>query len=319
MDARRTPGRVADGARADGGSGDAIARRLGRHERVSRRGARLHGRPRHRGQARREYRLGVVRDRRAHTRDQRRLRFPRLLSASGGRQGVGFLRRRGNERAAAPRANPSRRPDGGAPVRPARSRAAEPTLGPSRRGDGPSARPGAGHAHAARLGAPLSRRFGAAVGAPADVRRSVERGVSPRRAATDHRRAAIGLRALARTARETPGIASRRPFRHEHARAARFVTERRAANDALIVAALVIAVAIAYAPVRRAEFINLDDFVYVTGNPWVRRGLSWSGAAWALTSTELANWHPLTWLSHMLDVTVFGMRPGAHHATSVLL
>jgi tetratricopeptide (TPR) repeat protein len=84
-------------------------------------------------------------------------------------------------------------------------------------------------------------------------------------------------------------------------------------------AVLAMTVAIAYARIWHAEFINLDDFVYVTGNPWVRRGLSWSGAAWALTSTELANWHPLTWLSHMLDVTIFGTQAGGHHATSVLL
>ena len=97
------------------------------------------------------------------------------------------------------------------------------------------------------------------------------------------------------------------------------MTERRTAGDALIAAVLVTAVAIAYARLWNAEFINLDDFVYVTGNPWVRRGLSWRGAAWAFTSTELANWHPLTWLSHMLDVTLFGMHAGGHHATSVLL
>ena len=74
-----------------------------------------------------------------------------------------------------------------------------------------------------------------------------------------------------------------------------------------------------YAPVLRHGFVEWDDPFYVTENPHVRAGLTAGGVAWALTSTELANWHPLTWISHMLDVSLFGLAPWGHHLTSLLL
>jgi len=64
---------------------------------------------------------------------------------------------------------------------------------------------------------------------------------------------------------------------------------------------------------------HLDDELYVFDNPRVLGGLTAAGARWALTSLELNNWHPLTWLSHMTDVSLFGTAPAGHHATSVLL
>ena len=78
-------------------------------------------------------------------------------------------------------------------------------------------------------------------------------------------------------------------------------------------------VAIVYAPVRHFDFVQLDDPAYVTENPHVLRGFTLEGLRWALTTGHAANWHPLTWLSHMLDVQLFGLAPGAHHVTSVLL
>jgi protein O-mannosyl-transferase len=66
-------------------------------------------------------------------------------------------------------------------------------------------------------------------------------------------------------------------------------------------------------------FVNFDDNRYVTENPHVLEGLNRTSAAWALTSTEEANWHPLTWLSHLLDVRLFGLDAGKHHLTSLLL
>ncbi len=74
-----------------------------------------------------------------------------------------------------------------------------------------------------------------------------------------------------------------------------------------------------YAPVYRFGFVNFDDPDYVTNNPHVRNGLTPDGLAWALTSTEAANWFPATRLSHLLDVEVFGMRAGGHHFTNALL
>ncbi len=75
----------------------------------------------------------------------------------------------------------------------------------------------------------------------------------------------------------------------------------------------------AYWPVLGAEFINFDDNAYVYDNPVVREGLSWSGAAWAFGRAHASNYHPLTWLSHMLDVQLFGLDPAGHHAVNLLL
>ncbi len=66
-------------------------------------------------------------------------------------------------------------------------------------------------------------------------------------------------------------------------------------------------------------FVEYDDPAYVTDNPQVVQGLSAHGMRWAFTEFYFANWHPLTWLSHMLDVELFGLSPAGHHATSVLL
>jgi tetratricopeptide (TPR) repeat protein len=64
-------------------------------------------------------------------------------------------------------------------------------------------------------------------------------------------------------------------------------------------------------------FVNYDDPDYVTANPWVKAGLTWEGVQWAFTAGHASNWHPLTWLSHMVDVSLFGLNPHGHHATSV--
>jgi tetratricopeptide (TPR) repeat protein len=85
---------------------------------------------------------------------------------------------------------------------------------------------------------------------------------------------------------------------------------------ALLLAALALA---AFAPALGGAFLVYDDDLYVTGNPRVRAGLTWSGLAWAFTSGHAANWHPLTWLTHMADVALWGMDPRGHHLTSVLL
>ena len=76
---------------------------------------------------------------------------------------------------------------------------------------------------------------------------------------------------------------------------------------------------IVYAAAGTHAFIQLDDPTYVTRNPDVSRGLTWAGVAWAFTTTHGANWHPLTWLSHMIDVTLFGVTPGPHHLVNVAL
>ncbi len=67
------------------------------------------------------------------------------------------------------------------------------------------------------------------------------------------------------------------------------------------------------------QFINFDDGDYVFKNPHVSRGLTIDGFFWAFTHVHAANWHPLTWLSHMLDCQFYGLNPAGHHLTNVLL
>ena len=83
--------------------------------------------------------------------------------------------------------------------------------------------------------------------------------------------------------------------------------------------ALIIANAVIYAPVRQFAFVNSDDPVYVTANPQVLGGLSWANVQWAFTDAKVPYWHPLTFLSHMLDVELYGTNAAGHHITSVLL
>ncbi len=67
----------------------------------------------------------------------------------------------------------------------------------------------------------------------------------------------------------------------------------------------------------RNEFVNYDDPDYVTSNPHVLTGLTWENLRWAFTTGHASNWHPLTWLSHMLDCQVFGAHAAAHHLVNV--
>jgi hypothetical protein len=74
-----------------------------------------------------------------------------------------------------------------------------------------------------------------------------------------------------------------------------------------------------YLPMLQHGFVNYDDPDYITGNAHVKTGLTWSGIVWAFQSGEAANWHPLTWISHMLDCQLFGLKPAGHHLTNLLL
>jgi len=74
-----------------------------------------------------------------------------------------------------------------------------------------------------------------------------------------------------------------------------------------------------YFPALNNTFVNYDDPAYVTRNAYVLSGLSWSNLKWAFTATVEANWHPLTWISHMADVQVFALHADGHHLVSVLL
>src|SRR5579862_1633476 len=81
---------------------------------------------------------------------------------------------------------------------------------------------------------------------------------------------------------------------------------------------LVVATLAVYSQVRGHSFINVDDPVYASGNPYVQGGLSLEGLRWSL-GTHDCNWIPLTWLSLMLDSSLFGTGPAGYHATNVIL
>jgi len=87
----------------------------------------------------------------------------------------------------------------------------------------------------------------------------------------------------------------------------------------LMALGLIIITAAVYAPVRNYDFIRWDDPQYVSENPFVTGGLKWNNVVWAFTTGHAANWHPITWLSHMLDVELFGLNAGRHHLISVLI
>ncbi len=81
---------------------------------------------------------------------------------------------------------------------------------------------------------------------------------------------------------------------------------------------LVIAILIAYLQVKNHAFLNYDDVGYVTENSHVQSGLNLKNIFWAFSSTSSGIWHPLTWLSHMLDCQIYGMKSGWHHITNLL-
>ena len=88
----------------------------------------------------------------------------------------------------------------------------------------------------------------------------------------------------------------------------------------LLAVALAVATVVLYLPALRNGFVSLDDPDYVTRNGHVQQGLTMANVKWAFgTENPVSNWHPLTWMSHMLDVNLYGGRAFGHHLTNVLL
>ena len=88
---------------------------------------------------------------------------------------------------------------------------------------------------------------------------------------------------------------------------------------AVVCALLLLAVGLVFGRTVGHEFVNYDDGNYVSANPAVAGGLTAAGIRWAFTQRHADNWHPLTWLSHMLDVRLYGLNAWGHHLSSVLL
>ena len=91
------------------------------------------------------------------------------------------------------------------------------------------------------------------------------------------------------------------------------------ARGTIICVVLVLAVAAVFGQTVRHPFINFDDNLYVHENPQIAAGLTLHGIRWAFTHGHASNWHPVTWLSHMLDCQLYGLWPGGHHLTNVVL
>jgi tetratricopeptide (TPR) repeat protein len=86
----------------------------------------------------------------------------------------------------------------------------------------------------------------------------------------------------------------------------------------LVSIALITITLIAYEPIRHNDFVSYDDGAYITGNPNVTCGITRESVIWAFTNSHMGNWHPLTFLSHMLDCEIFGLNPAWHHFINIL-
>ena len=87
----------------------------------------------------------------------------------------------------------------------------------------------------------------------------------------------------------------------------------------IVGALLFLLVLLVFLPATRNGFVNYDDSIYVIDNAHLRGGITWQNVIWAFRAFYAANWHPLTWLSHMADCQFFSMNPVGHHITSILL
>ena len=97
------------------------------------------------------------------------------------------------------------------------------------------------------------------------------------------------------------------------------INMRRQFPTLLLCLLLVAAVLAVYWQVWNYDFSNLDDTSYVTKNRHITSGLTLEGIAWSFSFSKSPYWHPVTWLSHMLDCQLFGTKPGMHHLTNLLL
>jgi protein O-mannosyl-transferase len=88
---------------------------------------------------------------------------------------------------------------------------------------------------------------------------------------------------------------------------------------AIFVLLLIVLTLVFYNPVVHNGFVFLDDSPYILKNPHIQHGLNWQTVKWAFSSFYIANWHPLSWLSHALDYRLFGLNPAGHHYVSLLI
>jgi tetratricopeptide (TPR) repeat protein len=111
---------------------------------------------------------------------------------------------------------------------------------------------------------------------------------------------------------------TRTPLNQEaHAGAGPVSWKEKMRRPGVVCLLLAVATFAVFLPVARHGYVNYDDSDYVSANAHVQSGLTWEGIVWAVKSGHASNWHPLTWMSHMLDVHLFGEWVGAQHLVSV--
>jgi len=120
---------------------------------------------------------------------------------------------------------------------------------------------------------------------------------------TAHKRKAVGFRTTAKARSAVPRSAAT-TFRQP---------------DLLILLGLAVMTFAIYAQVIGHQFITLDDDAYIKGNVMVSRGVTLAGVAWAFSTFDQGNWHPLTWIAHMMDSQLFGMNAGGHLLVNALI
>ncbi len=98
-----------------------------------------------------------------------------------------------------------------------------------------------------------------------------------------------------------------------------FLSRESVARTVILSLLLAVAAIAVYSPVHNHPFVNIDDPKYVTENPHIKDGLTVSSAVWAFTHGYAGNWHPLTWVSHAIDIQLFGFDPAGHHDENVAL
>ena len=91
----------------------------------------------------------------------------------------------------------------------------------------------------------------------------------------------------------------------------------RARENFILCSAIIILIIGIFWPVFSFDYVLYDDGGYVYNNQNVLRGLTLENVKWAFTTFDRSNWHPLTWLSYLLDVELFGMNPGAQHGINL--
>ncbi len=88
--------------------------------------------------------------------------------------------------------------------------------------------------------------------------------------------------------------------------------------DIFVSVFLIVSIFAVYFQLSNYDFVNYDDNEYVTENEFIKKGINTDSITWALTHSHSANWHPLTWISHMVDYALFGLNAGWHHVTNIV-